>query len=428
MSFDYTAHNLPYWRRNLAVAVVGSFATALNLSMLLPFLPLYVRELGAETPAAVMQWSGLAFGATFLGVAVTAPVWGRLADRYGRKAMLVRAALGMAIVMPLVGLARSVEQLVALRLAAGLVGGYASAATVMIGTQAPRERAGWALGVLSSGALAGNLLGPLVGGFLPAWLGLRGSLLAGGGVIGVTAIATIVLVRERFEPAEGSGRTPAASTTPRAGDAARMSMLFVTAAMVLVANMSIEPVITLYVGQLGAAPGRLTQIAGGVMAASAFGSVLTAPLLGRLADRYGASKVVVGCLTATALVMLPQALVRWWWELAVLRIAMGMSLAGLLPAITKQVRLAAPGGGSGRLLGYLQSAQFSGQVAGPLIGAWIGAHWGMRQVFVATSLLLLLCALVHGLARRHLKLELDRTLVPAGSPVGEGVADPAPRK
>jgi DHA1 family multidrug resistance protein-like MFS transporter len=400
MGADYTAHNLPYWRRNLAVAVVGSFATALNLSMLLPFLPLYVRELGVEAPAAVMQWSGLAFGATFLGVAVTAPIWGRLADRYGRKAMLVRAALGMAVVMPLVGLAQNVEQLVALRLAAGLIGGYASAATVMIGTQAPPERAGWALGILSSGALAGNLLGPLVGGFLPAWLGMRGSLFAGGAVIAVAAVATILLVRERFEPLQDrAGAAAAPVAVPAAGAMAQMGALFLTAAMVLVANMSIEPIITLYVAQLGAGADSLTKVAGGVMAASALGSVLTAPLLGRLADRHGAAKVIVGCLVATALVMLPQALVQHWWQLAVLRVAMGMSLAGLLPAITKQVRLTAPAGGSGRLLGYLQSAQFSGQVVGPMIGAWVGGYWGMRQVFVATSLLLLLCALAQRLVR-----------------------------
>lgn len=386
--------------------MVGSFATALNLSMLLPFLPLYVRALGIEAPADVMHWSGLAFGATFLGVALTAPVWGRMADRYGRKAMLVRAAIGMAVVMPLVGLARNVEQLAALRLVAGLVGGYASAAMVMVGTQAPRERAGWALGVLSSGALMGNLLGPLVGGFLPGWIGMRGSLLAGGGVIAVTALATIFLVRERFEPVPTRTSTRQVDVAPAAGERTRLAILFATGAMVLVANMSVEPIITLYVAQLGASAHALTQVSGVVMAASAFGSVLTAPLLGRLADRHGSGRVLIGCLAATAMTMVPQALVHEWWQLAALRFAMGMSLAGLLPAVAKEVRMAAGAGGPGRLLGYLQSAQFSGQVIGPLIGAWIGGHWGMRQVFFATSLLLLLCALAHVVRGRHLQQAL----------------------
>ncbi|NIF75657.1 multidrug efflux MFS transporter, partial [Burkholderia sp. Ap-962] len=177
----------------------GSFTTLVSLSMLLPFLPLYVEQLGVHSPAGIVQWSGVAFGATFFGTAITAPLWGRLADRYGRKPMLVRAALGMAVVMSLIGIAHSVAQLVALRLAAGLIGGYASASIVMVGTQAPRERAGWALGVLSTGALAGNLVGPLVGGFLPGLVGIRGTFFVGGAMIAVAAAATIGLVREDFD-------------------------------------------------------------------------------------------------------------------------------------------------------------------------------------------------------------------------------------
>lgn len=114
--------------------------------------------------------------ATFLGTALTAPLWGRLADRYGRKPMLARAAIGMAVVMSLIGVAHNVDELVVLRLIAGLVGGYASASTVMVGTQAPRERAGWALGILSTGAFAGNLVGPLVGGVLPGWIGMPATM------------------------------------------------------------------------------------------------------------------------------------------------------------------------------------------------------------------------------------------------------------
>src|ERR1700754_3819529 len=198
---SYVVRNQSYWKRNLAVCVFGSFTTLVSLSMLLPFLPLYVAQLGAKSPAEVVQWSSVAFGATFFGTAITAPIWGRLADRFGRKPMLVRAAIGMAVVMSLIGLAHSVAELVTLRLIAGLVGGYASASIVMIGTQAPRERAGWALGVLSTGALSGNLIGPLVGGFLPGWVGIRGTFFVGGAMIAVAAVATILLVREDFDSA-----------------------------------------------------------------------------------------------------------------------------------------------------------------------------------------------------------------------------------
>jgi MFS family permease len=392
----YSARNAPYWRRNLIVCVFGSFTTLVSLSMLLPFLPLYVQQLGVSSTSAVVQWSGVAFGVTFLGTALTAPIWGQLADRYGRKPMLIRAAIGMAVVMSTIGLAHNVYELVALRFAAGLIGGYASASIVMIGTQAPPERAGWALGVLSTGVLAGNLVGPLIGGVLPNLIGIRGAFFAAGGMIALAAVLTITLVREDFS------QRPMSRTKQGAGAAAPhgkrnyavLGALLVTATMVLLSNMSIEPIITVYIAQLGVAHNRLATVAGIVMACSAFGSMMMAARLGALADRIGGWNVIIGCLVATGVVMIPQAFVTEWWQLAALRGLMGMTLAGLLPSIAKLVRQAVHEQESGKMLGYLQSAQYAGQVIGPLIGGAIGVHFGMRYVFFVTGALLLACAVL----------------------------------
>jgi MFS family permease len=390
----YVERNANYWRRNLAVCVFGSFTTLVSLSMLLPFLPLYVRQLGVVSQSSVIQWSGVAFSATFLGTAATAPVWGRLADRFGRKPMLVRAALGMAVVMSLIGLAHNVYELVALRLVAGLVGGYASASTVMIGTQAPRERAGWALGVLSTGALAGSLVGPLIGGLLPGWIGIRGTFFAGGAVIALAALLTIFVVREDFHPVHDARRHAAGSSASaaRSTHRAAVAAILVTAMMVLLANMSIEPIITVYIGGLGVGAGHLARVAGLVMACSALGSMLTASRLGALADRVGSWNVIIGCLLLTALAMLPQAWVVHWWQLAGLRVVMGMSLAGLLPSIGKLARQSVDESATGQMLGYLQSAQFSGQVLGPLAGGVVGVHFGLHSVFFVTAAMLAACA------------------------------------
>ncbi|MDR3396365.1 MAG: MFS transporter [Pandoraea sp.] len=402
---SYPERNALYWRRNLAICVFGSFTTLVSLSMLLPFLPLYVHQLGVESESAVIQWSGVAFSATFLGTAVTAPLWGHLADRFGRKPMLIRAAVGMAIVMSLIGVAHDVYQLVALRLVAGLIGGYASASTVMVGTQAPRDRAGWALGILSTGALAGNLIGPLVGGLLPPLLGIRGTFFAGGGMIAITALLTLFGIREDFDPARDTKhRTTSTSTTTvttggHRAHAGIIAAILVTAMMVLLANMSIEPIITVYIRQLGVDSAHLTRVAGVVMASSALGSMLTAARLGALADRIGSWRVIVGCLIATAVVMVPQAFVTSWWQLAILRVLMGMTLAGLLPAIGKLARHAVDERSTGKMLGYLQSAQFSGQVIGPVIGGQIAVLFGLPSVFFMTAVLLVGCSLLANRAR-----------------------------
>jgi DHA1 family multidrug resistance protein-like MFS transporter len=169
--------------------------------------------------------------------------------------------------------------------------------------------------------------------------------------------------------------------------------------MVLLANMSIEPIITVYIGDLGVALDDQARIAGVVMACSALGSILTAAKLGALADRVGSWNVIIGCLLLTGLVMVPQAYVTQWWQLAVLRGLMGMTIAGLLPAIAKLIRHSVAEHNTGKILGYLQSAQFSGQVIGPLIGGQIGAHFGLHHVFLVTAVLLVLCAAVNGWVR-----------------------------
>ncbi|CAG9228439.1 Multidrug resistance protein MdtG [Paraburkholderia tropica] len=379
-----------YWRRNLGVCLFGSFSTVLAMTLMLPFLPIYVAQLGVSTHAAVVQWSGIAYGATFLTAGLTAPLWGHLGDRHGRKSMLLRASLGMAIVVSLMGLATNIWQLVGLRLLVGLAGGYSSGATILIALQTPRERSGWALGVLASGVMAGNLVGPLIGGALPPVIGIRATFLCSGFLIFVAFLATAWLVRET--PRLGSAQKPQAKWAQVPQKNIVVSMLL-TGLALMVANMSIEPIITVYVQTLVDDPAKVTFVAGLVMSAAALGSVLSASSLGKVADRIGHSTVIWLALGAAALLLIPQALVTASWQLIGLRFLMGLALGGLLPCISAVVRHNVPDGLVGTVMGYSLSFQFAGQVVGPLVGGFVGAHLGMRVVFFATSGLLLLVAL-----------------------------------
>jgi MFS family permease len=375
-----------YWRRNMFVCLFGSFTTIVAMTLMLPFLPLYVAQLGVKNHAAIVQWSGIAYGATFFTAALAAPLWGRLADRYGRKLMLVRASIGMTIAMSLIGMAGNVWQLVALRLFAGIAGGYASGSTVLVASQTPKHRVGWALGMLSSGIMAGNLAGPLIGGALPPLIGIRKTFWAAGAVIFVTFLATIFLVKEEVRPV-GPKRAAAAEIQVLHDKRPLIAMLL-TGLMLMVAQMSIEPIITVYVAELIHDAGRLTLISGIVMSAAALGSILSASRLGRLADRIGHWNVIIGALMVSAFLLIPQAFVTAGWQLILLRFLMGLSLGGLLPCIASVIRHSAPEGGAGKFLGYSTSAQYAGQVAGPLLGGFVGGELGMRPVFLATAVLL----------------------------------------
>jgi MFS family permease len=382
MQDDSTDHDR-HWRGNLAVCVLGSFTTIIAMTLLLPFLPLYVEELGVKNRAAIAQWSGAAYGATFLAAGLMAPVWGRLADRHGRKPMLLRASLGMAVSMSLIGMVRNVYELVGVRLFAGLAGGYASGSTILVATQTPRARSGWALGMLSSGIMAGNLAGPLIGGVLPPLIGIRSTFWIAGGLIFCTFFATSFLLREEKRPA--SARSAATQLGWAAiPDKRPVIAMLAIGALLMIANMSIEPIITLYVAGLVDAQ-HVTQVSGLAMAAAALGSILSASRLGKLGDRIGHVRVIVGALAISAVLLPPQAYVTKGWQLVGLRFLMGLALGGLLPCITSVIRHHVPRDSAGRILGYATSSQYAGQVLGPVLGGFVGGHIGMRAVFLGTS-------------------------------------------
>ena len=383
--------NSEVWRRNLVVCVLGSFSTILAMTLMLPFLPIYVEQLGVTGHAAIVQWSGVAYSAAFLSAGLVAPLWGHLGDRYGRKIMLVRASLGMAVTMSLIGFSANIWQLVGLRLLAGVAGGYSSGATILVAVQTPRDRSAWALGVLSSGLMAGNLLGPLVGGTLPPLIGIRATFWAAGALIFVAFLATVLLVKEAPRPVETTKARPRGGWSQIPDKSVVVAML-ATGLLLVFANMSIEPIITVYVGPLVDDPAKMTFVAGLVMSAAALGSILSASRLGRLADRIGHARVITLALVVSGLLLIPQAFVTAGWQLIGLRFLMGLALGGLLPCVTAVIRHNVPDHVVGAALGYSISAQFAGQVAGPLIGGFVGGHVGMRAVFLATSALLLLGA------------------------------------
>jgi MFS family permease len=382
----------PYWRRNLFVSLVGSFTIIVAMTLLLPFLPLYVEELGVEGHAAIVQWSGIAYGATFFAAALVAPLWGRLGDRYGRKAMLVRASFGMALAMSLTGMAQNIWQLVLLRVLIGFAGGYSSGSTILVAMQTPKDRSGWALGTLAAGIMAGNLVGPLVGGALPPLIGIRNTFLLAGAVIFVSFLATTFLIKEDPRRSGAASKAARAKNEPgvwsRIPDKGPVVAMLFTGMLLMFATMSIEPIITVYVGQLIEDQSRVTLISGVVMSAAALGSILSASRLGKLADRVGHWNVITGALVVSALLLIPQAFVTQGWQLIGLRFLMGLALGGLLPCITAVIRHNVPDGAGGSVLGLSISAQYVGQVVGPLTGGFVGGRFGMPAVFLFTCVLM----------------------------------------
>lgn len=379
------------WKRNLLVCWFGAFATMAGMSLVIPFLPLYIEQLGVHSTAGIEQWAGTAFGATFLLSAIVSPIWGKLADQHGRKLMLLRASLGMAIIVTLMGFVQNVYQLVGLRLLMGGISGYNPAAITLVATQTPKEKSGWALGTLATGAVGGSLLGPLIGGWLAEFIGLRHVFFITGAFMFVAFLVTYLFIHEEFNKVTitrlSEHEVWNTITNPKV-----LIAMFLTTFILQLANMSIEPIVTVYVKQLLPNVNHIALISGAVVSASGFASMLTASQLGKLSDRVGPRRILLICLVAAAIIFIPQAFVQNPWQLMGLRFLLGIATAGLLPSINSLIKRTVPNSVSGRIFGYNQSAQYLGNLAGPLLGGQMAAHLGIHYVFFSTSALLLLNA------------------------------------
>ncbi|HIE37535.1 MAG TPA: MFS transporter, partial [Anaerolineae bacterium] len=194
------------WRRNLWIIWFAELTSIVGFTVVIPILPLYVQELGVSDPDAVTFWAGLIFSAHAVAMAVMAPVWGTLADRYGRKLMVERAMFGGAVIIGLMGMARTVQQLALLRMFQGMLTGTVTAATTLVASTAPRERSGYALGMLQMGIYAGASVGPLLGGLITDTMGFRAAFWTTGGLLLTGGLLVALLVREEFQPAPRSAR------------------------------------------------------------------------------------------------------------------------------------------------------------------------------------------------------------------------------
>jgi DHA1 family multidrug resistance protein-like MFS transporter len=377
------------WKRNLFVAWLGCFLTGAAFSLIMPFLPLYVETLGVTGHQALNMWSGLVFSITFLFSAIASPFWGGLADRRGRKLMLLRSALGMSIVMLLMGMAQNIWQFLALRAVLGLLGGFIPNANALIATQVPRNRSGWALGTLSTGGVSGALIGPLIGGLLADQYGLRPVFYITAGVLLACFVLTLLYVKEQFIPVQKKDMLHARQVFAALKSPKLILSLFVTTMIIQIATGSIAPILTLYVRDLAGNIHNLAFVSGLIASVPGVAALMSAPRLGKLGDRIGPERILVFMLIVSVLLLIPMAFVQTPWQLGVLRFLLGAADGALLPAVQTLLIYNCTNQVAGRIFSYNQSFRDIGNVSGPLMGAAVSASYGFRAVFCVTALVVL---------------------------------------
>ncbi len=372
------------WKRNLLISWIGCFFTGASFSLVMPFIPLYIEELGAPA-SQVPLLSGLAISITALAAAIVAPIWGNLADRKGRRLMMIRAAAGMTVTMGALAFVPNVYWLLVMRFFTGVLSGYIPNATALIAYQAPREKSGWAIGTLATGAIVGNLIGPLMGGILAELLGMKNVFIITGMILFITLLLTIFLVKETFEPVE---KKDLMSTKEILGQSTRRSVLFglfFTSLILQLGMTSISPILTLYIRELSTDTGNVLFLSGLIVSVAGVSAVISSPYLGRLGDRIGNHKILLLGLVFSFCCFIPMGLVTAPWQLGVLRFLLGFSTGALMPSVNTLISKITPPEGVSRIFGYNQMFNNFGQVLGPLVGSAVAQAYSYSAVFFVTA-------------------------------------------
>lgn len=384
------------WRRTLYIMFTAQFMVAVGFSSIFPFLPFYVSELGTNTSLSIEFLAGLVYSAQAFTMMIAAPIWGTLADRLGRKLMVERAMFGGAILLFIMGFARSAEQVVLLRAIQGLVTGTVAAANALVAAEAPRKHTGYAMGFLQVGFGAGLAIGPLLGGTFADAFGYAAAFFITAGLLFFAGVLVLFGVHEEFVPAEKAPGTRWGFKSrwtkiiKTKGVPITFSMRFLTS----LGRMMIIPIIPLFIGMILTDPARLNTITGLMMGVASAAMTVSAVYLGRLGDRVGHRKVLIGCSLTAAVLYVPQVLVSAAWQLMIFQVLVGIAIGGVFPTVGALLAAYTSQGEEGAVYGLDNSINAAGRAIAPLLGAWVATAYGLRSTFMATAVIFLVSVLL----------------------------------
>jgi DHA1 family multidrug resistance protein-like MFS transporter len=378
------------WERTLYILAFSQLVVAIGFSTIFPFLPLYVEELGSTMGLSIELLSGLVFSAQAVTMMIASPIWGGLADRFGRKLMILRSAFGGAVLVCLMAFVRSAEQLVVLRAIQGAVTGVVAANNALAAAVIPRKNTGYAMGLLQVSMGVGVALGPVIGGALADAFGYSIAFYGTAVLLFISGLMVMYGIQEDFHPDEvkkeaagGMAREWRQILGTR-GVAATYGMRFMNA----LAGMIIVPIAPLFIKELMQTEEGLNTFVGLVIGASSGATTLSSIYLGRLGDRAGHRRVLITSVLAAGVLYLPQSLVTAEWQLLILQAVTGIAIGGVIPSISALLANYTQPGHEGAVYGLDNSINAAGRAVAPLLGSAVAAWFSLRATFTSTAVIL----------------------------------------
>lgn len=379
------------WKRNLPVLWLGVFLCSSSYTMCIPFLPLYLlRELNVAE-GSINFWTGMTFAVTFMLSAIMAPYWGALADHVGQRKMAARAGFGLALTYFLAGVCEDVYQLLAVRALCGFIAGFVPACMSMASASLPESRMGWGMGLMQTAAASGTIMGPLMGGYLSSWFGMRASFYMGSAALFIATFAVVFIAKDMTVRTKGDNK-PAHligdlwHALHNAGLRYVMLMFFIVQSC----NMLIQPLITLYVGHLmGTIDNSVIKMAGFIFSLGGITGIIAAPFWGKRGQRFGYIRTFALVTFTAGFINLFQVFITNIWQFAGIQFVFGLFLAGAFPNINADLTKVTSREMRGKAFGLVTSAQQGGGVAGPVLGGILGSYLPAKYVLVIVGCILI---------------------------------------
>jgi DHA1 family multidrug resistance protein-like MFS transporter len=368
--------------------------TSIGFSSIFPFLPLYVKSLGAVTSLGTDVLSGLVFSSQALTMMIASPIWGALADRWGRKLMVERAMFGGAVLLGLMAFVRSAEELVLLRAIQGLITGTIGAANALVAAVVPRERTGYAMGLLQVGLGIGVGLGPIIGGAVADAFGYRAAFYVTSALLAIGGVIVAVGVKEHFVPPDQTaGRKPGFWKEWRQiisgpGVVATYGLRFMDS----LCRMAFIPILPLFALEVMAEASGVNSFTGLVIGAASAAAAVFSVFFGRLGDRTGHRLVVIACALGGFGSFFLQAWVGSSWQFLLLQVVAGIAHGGIVTGVSALLARYTECGEEGAVYGLDNSINSGARALAPMIGVFVAVWLGFRAVFGAISLLYLIAA------------------------------------
>lgn len=380
------------WKKNLYIMWICQFLAMVGMSSIVPFLPLFVRELGVTSIEETSKWSGLVFAGPFFVSLFLSSVWGNLGDKYGRKMMTIRATFGLAFAQILIGYSQDINQLFLARMLQGGLSGFLPAAMALIASNTPEEKTGYALGTLQSSTAAGTVLGPLFGGVISDFLSFRAVFFVVAGLLFLVGIAIIFFVKEDKREQSKKNFTLFDNWKYVILD----KKIFIPAILIMLTSLGISfvrPIFVLFVETLEINKNYLPTITGALYSIVGVFSVFSAYWWGKKVESIGLRKSIVIASIITSFMYMLHSIITNPYYLIPVRTALGFCYGALMPLLFTRISNNVNKDRRGGVLGIGSSFQVLGNLVGPLLGGYAGATIGFSLSFLFTGSVFLLIAL-----------------------------------